>query len=386
MSEIVTELKSSFQKYFHEEPRVFRAPGRINLIGEHTDYNDGYVMPAAINKAAYVGIARTDDTMATVIALDFNAKISFDLNEKIEPLVDGGWQNYALGVVAELKKLNPLGGFNLLLTSDIPIGAGMSSSAAIECAMAYAIATIFEMELSRVEIAQIGQKADHNYVGVRSGLMDHFSSCMGKKDSFFRLDCRSLEHLYIPFDMTDYTILLFDTQIKHDLASSEYNMRRQQCETGLSAMKALNPHIKSLRDATLEDLESAKKFIDPVIYNRCLYVIEENMRVVQATTAILSKDMKKLGDLMSLTHRGLRKLFEVSCRELDALARMALHEYPVVGSRMMGGGFGGCTINIVETRGVENVVRRFQNEYHAITNTYFKVYDVTLSDGVGEID
>ena len=387
MTQVISDIQESFEKYFHQKPRVFRAPGRINLIGEHTDYNDGFVLPAAIDKAAYAAIAKSGSTETSIIALDFNAKIVFDINDDMEPLEEGSWQNYPLGVLKELRKKHrrKLEGFNLIYASDIPIGAGMSSSAAVECSIALAIISIFDLKIEIEQIPEIAQKADHNFVGVKSGIMDQFASCMGRKDHFMRLDCRTLQYSFIPADLKGYSVLLFDTKVKHELVDTEYNLRRQQCEIGVAAMKTINHEIKSLRDASPADLEKVRGIIDPVIFNRCKYVIEENMRVWVAASALSSKDLAKLGDLMYETHKGLKKLYEVSCPELDALARMAYHEYPVVGARMMGGGFGGCTINIIESESIDKVIRRFQKEYHQIFNDEFDVHYVSIEDGVSEI-
>ncbi|MDH5475932.1 MAG: galactokinase, partial [Cyclobacteriaceae bacterium] len=291
----LNELKNLFQQQFGEESLLVEAPGRINLIGEHTDYNEGFVLPAAIDKSVKFIIQPSGTSQCSIIANDLDEEYSFSLDEALKP-VALHWVNYFLGVIDELKSKNHVvKGFNLLFSSDIPIGSGLSSSAAIECGFGYALNQLFDLGLSRVEIALIGQKAEHKFAGVKCGIMDQFASILGKEGHVMQLDCRTLEYTYFPANFADYQLVLFDTQVKHNLADSEYNIRRNQCEKGLDAIKSVNKTATSLRDVSLAELFQVQDEMDQKIVDRCKYIIEENERVHEVCNALKTKNIEKVG-------------------------------------------------------------------------------------------
>jgi len=382
MENNINELKSLFHQSFGEEALIIEAPGRINLIGEHTDYNDGFVLPGAIDKSAIFFIQLSGSNQCKIVANDLKEEYSFSINEKLRP-VEQHWVNYFLGVIDELKNKNcTLNGFNLMFSSDIPIGSGLSSSAAIECGFGYALDQLFDLGIPRMELALIGQKSEHKFAGVKCGIMDQFASIMGKEGHVMQLDCRSLDYEYIPADFTDYQLVLFDTQVKHNLADSEYNIRRKQCEKGLNIIKKVNSRAIALRDVSISELIQAQSLMDQKIFDRCKYVIEENERVQKVCDALKTKNIEKVGQLMFDTHYGLSNLYEVSCYELDLLVDLVKKQSDVIGARMMGGGFGGCTINLIKLSGVEEVVEKVKSNYLTHTGIELKVYKVSISDGV----
>ncbi len=359
-----------------------KAPGRINLIGEHTDYNNGFVLPAAIQKAATVTIEKRADTLVELKALDLNESIS-TLLEEIKPS-EIHWANYIIGVIAQFqKKYNFPTGFSITLKSDIPIGAGLSSSAAIECAVAYALNELFAFGIDKMELALMAQKAEHEYAGVQCGIMDQFASLYGKKDHVVLLDCKTMEYQYFPLLLKDFTIVLFDTQIKHALASSEYNTRRLECEAGVAMIQFKFPQVNSLRDANLYMLnECVNSIAFPIVYNRCKYVIEEMERTLAATENLVANELAAFGKKMFATHKGLSTLYEVSCTELDALVDMVKNKEGVIGARMMGGGFGGCTINIVKKAELNTVIVNTIDAYKQQTGKDLVHYIVSIEDGL----
>lgn len=381
MDEKAEGIRQKFIERFKVEPILTKAPGRINFIGEHTDYNDGFVLPAAIDRSCQVAISLSGSHKCTMVALDLAEEYEFDLNDEWKPS-EVGWVNYFLGVTYGINESGgKLNGFNMMFTSNIPLGGGLSSSAALESAFGVALNELIKAGLSKIELAKIGQSAEHNFVGVKCGLMDQFASCMGLKNHAILLDCRSLEHKYYQIDFPDHEIILFDSQVKHNLASSEYNVRREQCERGVKEMRKNNPKINSLREATLEDLESVRNNLDKVVFNRCKYVIEEIQRVLNACEALENNDWNRFGDLMNRTHEGLRDLYEVSCEELDYLFECAMNEPGVIGSRMMGGGFGGCTINVVEKTKSTEIIARISGSYETKFGKAAKTYRFSISDG-----
>ncbi|MBU2912955.1 MULTISPECIES: galactokinase [Reichenbachiella] len=370
-----------FKEKFGGEPLVIKSPGRINLIGEHTDYNNGYVMPAAIEQAAYVAIAKSGSKECKLEALDLDEQYSFSIDDALKP-VEMGWVNYFLGVLDQYNKKGlALEGFNMVFTSDVPLGAGLSSSAALECSFGFAVSQLFGHEVSLVDVAKMGQQAEHNFAGVKCGIMDQFASCLSTADHAIMLDCRSLEYTSIPCDLKDYQLVLFDTAVKHNLASSEYNVRREQCESGVAVLQKKFEGVESLRDATMEQLDAVKSELDAVVYDRCAYVISENNRVLKAAEALKSGDIELLGKLMTETHEGLSKQYEVSCAELDLLADIAKANPDIIGARMMGGGFGGCTINIVKKSGLDTAVESVLESYKKVTQVELKHYIVAPGDG-----
>ncbi|MFT4569077.1 MAG: galactokinase [Saprospiraceae bacterium] len=385
MKERIKELESIFVNEFKSSPTMVKAPGRINLIGEHTDYNMGYVLPAAIDKAAYVAIDRSSSDRCKLIALDLNESYEFSIGDALEP-IDVDWVNYFLGVVNEFtKKGHLLKGFNMVFTSDVPLGAGLSSSAALESSFGFGLNELFKTSLSITDIALIGQTAEHEFAGVKCGIMDQFASCFGKKDQAILLDCKSLEHSYISSDLEGYQLVLIDTKVKHNLADSQYNIRRNQCEAGVALLNKKFGNISSLRDATMKQLDELHGDMELVIYNRCKYVIEENTRVLEACEALKNKEVEKLGDLLFKTHQGLSKLYEVSCKELDALVSYAIENENIIGARMMGGGFGGCTLNLVKNENMEETIKYIVSQYKEYNQINANYYIVEISDGAMKI-
>jgi galactokinase len=381
---IVQEVREVFSQVFGGEVEVFRSPGRVNIIGEHTDYNEGFVLPAAIDKAIYAGIAKREDDIIRIHSVEFGKTIEIKM-DALKPSEEG-WPNYILGVVDQMQKRGIyIKGFDMVFHGDIPIGSGMSSSAAVECATAFALNHVFNLKLSKRELAFIGQKAEHEFVGVMCGIMDQFASVFGKKDHVIKLDCRSLEYEYLPLDLKEYTLLLLNTNVKHSLASSEYNTRRQQCEEGVAIIKNEQPHVKSLRDVSAEMLNDYVKDVDQLVYRRCRYVIEENKRLLEAADDLSRGNLVALGKKLFQTHKELSRDYEVSCRELDFLVDQVKQEKSVLGARMMGGGFGGCTINIIEENAVQELVERLAPLYKEKMGLDLSYYIARTDDGSSHI-
>ncbi len=378
------QIVKKFEDLFNNEPLLVRSPGRINLIGEHTDYNDGFVFPAAIDKEIHFAVAKNDVNLFRFYALDLQE--SFEM--KVEDLSksDTSWANYLLGVAAQYKKAGyELEGVDCVFGGDIPLGAGLSSSAAIENGFAFALKEILEASVSKIQMIKMAQKAEHEYAGVMCGIMDQFASMTGKKNNAIKLDCRSLDFEYANIDLHDYEILLVNTNVKHELASSEYNTRRAECETGVQILQKYDNNITALRDVSLSLLQKHCEEIDPTVYKRCEFVIKENLRVEKAFSALANNNIKALGNLMYQSHEGLRDDYDVSCKELDLLFDMAKKSNDVIGSRMMGGGFGGCTINIVKKEKINLFSESIKNEYAKITGLEPEIYSVKITDGTGLI-
>ena len=377
------DVKGTFVEIFGEEPLVVHAPGRINIIGEHTDYNDGFVLPAAIDLAVYVFIQKSGSNQSKLISVDLDESYAFDISDELKP-VEPGWVNYFLGVIDQFQMAgHRLEGFNLMFTSDVPIGSGMSSSAALESSFGNALSALFDLNVDKIDLAKMGQAAEHKFAGVKCGIMDQFASCMGLDNHVVKLDCRSLDYEYYPADFKDYELVLFDSHVKHSLADSQYNIRRSQCEEGVKALQKVDPDIKSLRDATLEDLAKAKNAMEEVVYRRCKYAIEENIRVQTVCDALQAGDIATVGQIMLETHEGLSKDYEVSCKELDTLIEIATGCEGHIGGRMMGGGFGGCTINLIQKDKVDEVIAHVKKGYKEALNIETIVYRVAIGDGVG---
>jgi galactokinase len=377
------QLYDLFTGKFGSKPVIVQSPGRVNLIGEHTDYNDGFVLPAAIDKKIVLAMAPNDRKEIRLIAADLDQEEFETAISQTYENSDLGWPNYILGVVDQLQKAGfTVGGFDCVFGGDIPIGAGLSSSAALEGGVVSGLAELFDIELSRMEMAKLGQRAENQFVGVQCGIMDQFANLHGKAGSVIRLDCRSLEYEHYPFERDDIAILLCDTNVRRELATSEYNIRRKQCEDGVEVLHKYDPAVKSLRDVTKELLEKHKDELDPVVYNRCRYVVEENRRVLDACDYLLEGDVQSFGKKMYESHAGLRDLYEVSCRELDVLVEATEEIDEVLGSRMMGGGFGGCTINLVQENEVDNVISRIKNFYVQKIDSLPEFYIAKISEGV----
>jgi galactokinase len=377
-NQMAASVIRKFIEIYHVEPVLARSPGRINIIGEHTDYNEGYVLPAAIDKAVYVALSVREDDKIEMHSVEFNDFKTADVRE-LKP-VPGSWTNYILGVVDQLNKRgSKVKGFNLVIDGEVPFGAGLSSSAAVECATAFALNHVFKLAVPKDELIFIAQKAEHEFAGVMCGIMDQFASVFGKKDHVMKLDCRSMEYEYVPFDMKDYKILLLNTNVKHSLASTEYNTRRQQCEEGVAMVKQYENQVKSLRDVTIAMLD--KYVTEPLIYRRCKYVVEENERLIEGCEDLRRGDLSALGQKMFGSHEGLSRMYEVSCRELDFLVDAVRNNAAVAGARMMGGGFGGCTINLVKEQAIEKLVNDVSSEYQKAMNLELTSYVVSIEDG-----
>lgn len=377
-------IREKFHQLFAQEALIIRSPGRINLIGEHTDYNMGFVLPAAINKAIYLGIHSREDRLISLYSLDYHENYETDLDS----IKSSGklWPDYLLGVVEQIQKSHNLDhGFNIVFGGDIPPGAGLSSSAALECATAYALNTIFDLNFEKIALVRLAQSAENEFVGVKCGIMDQFASMFGKKDHLLRLDCRSLEYDYVPFHAGNLKIVLFDTRVKHSLASSAYNERREQCEAGVKLIQAVYPEVMSLRDATEEMLLDFVKPVSEIIYSRCTFIVAEIQRLLDACNDLGNKDMQSFGQRMFETHAGLKDLYQVSCEELDLLVELVKNNSDVIGARMMGGGFGGCTINLVKTEAVNALIKKVGDAYREQTGTEMLAYVVEIEDGTGSL-
>ncbi|HOV98245.1 MAG TPA: galactokinase [Bacteroidota bacterium] len=372
------EVEEQFRRRFNETPCIVRSPGRINLIGEHTDYNDGFVLPGAIDKAIYFAVTPRNDNTISLVALDVNEVSQFNV-ESIVPT--GTWQKYILGVVDQLQKRGiSVGGFNCVFGGNIPIGAGLSSSAAVEVGIGFALNTIFDFGISKSELATIAQHAEHEFVGVKCGIMDQYANIYGEKNSVLKIDCRSLTHTIYPMN-PNVKIMLFNTGVSHNLASSEYNKRRAECTEGVKILRRWYPQITHLRDGTPEILEQHRSAFDSIVYRRCLYVTEENIRVEKACLALKQNDLRTLGQLLYESHEGLSKKYEVSCAELDFLVDTVRLFPEVYGGRLMGGGFGGCTINLVNSEAVQEVSLFIEKKYEERFSRKLTTYIVSLSDG-----
>lgn len=385
-NKILTSVRANFLKLYQKDPLLILSPGRVNLIGEHTDYNQGFVLPAAVNKYIAIGLAKNDSDKSHLYARDFGQNFEFSVIDNKFSKSEMGWPNYILGVVEQLKNHGyEIGGFDCVFGGNIPIGAGMSSSAALEGGIIYGLAEIFDLEISPLEMVQFGQKAENQFVGVQCGIMDQFINIFGKENQALKLDCRSLEYNYVPFDNEDFHLVLCDSKVKHELSSSEYNIRRQQCEQGVKVLQKFNPGIKSLRDVTAGFLQTHEDDLDPLIFKRCNYVVEENDRVNLACDALKKNDFKTFGALMFKSHNGLQHDYEVSCEELDVLVEQAKTIDGLYGARMMGGGFGGCTINLVEKDKVHVFAEQIAEKYNRVTGKDIAVYNTQIESGVSVI-
>ncbi len=375
------KISSKFQELFNTTGAFYASPGRINLIGEHTDYNGGFVFPGAIDKGMIAEIKPNGTDKVRAFAIDLNDYAEFGLQEEDAPTAS--WARYIFGVCREIaKRGGKVEGFDTVFAGDVPLGAGMSSSAALESTYAFALNELFDLNIDKFELAKIGQSTEHNYCGVNCGIMDQFASVFGKKGHLIRLDCRSLEYKYFPFDpeSAGYKLVLLDSVVKHELASSAYNKRRQSCENVVEAIKKYHPEVEFLRDVTMEMLAEVKQEVSAEDYMRAEYVIEEIQRVLDVCDALEKGDYETVGEKMYSTHYGMSKLYEVSCEELDFLNDIA-KECGVTGSRVMGGGFGGCTINLVKDDKYDAFVEKAFAEYTKKFGHAPKLYDVVISDG-----
>ena len=376
-------IEEKFKSLFGNDYMVYTSPGRVNLIGEHTDYNGGFVFPGAIDKGIYAAINPNGTDKVRAYSVDYEGQVEFGMNEEDAP--QESWARYIFGVCREMKKrgFEPKG-FDTVFVGDVPLGAGMSSSAALESTFANALNDIFNLNIDRFELARIGQSTEHNYCGVKCGIMDQFASVFGKKGHLMRLNCATMEFEYFPFNPEGYKVVLLDTVVKHELASSAYNKRRESCENACAHIKARHPEVNYLSDATMTMLDEVKAEISEEDYMRAVYVIGEKQRVLDVCAALEKGDYDTVGDRMFGTHYGMSKEYEVSCEELDFLNDVA-KQCGVTGSRVMGGGFGGCTINLVKEDLYDNFIATAKKEYLAKYNREPKVYDVVISDGARRI-
>ena len=374
-------VRSRFIKHFDGTTgSVYASPGRINLIGEHTDYNGGFVFPGAVDKGMIIEIKPNGEDKVKAYSIDLKDYVEFGLNEEDAPRAS--WARYIFGVCREMIKRGvEVKGFNTAFAGDVPLGAGMSSSAALESAYAYAINDLFgENKIDKFELAKVGQATEHNYIGVKCGIMDQFASVFGKEGSLMRLDCRSLEYQYFTFKPEGYRLVLVDSVVKHELASSAYNKRRESCENVVKAIAQKHEGVEFLRDCTLEMLAEVKAEVSEEDYMRAEYVIEEIQRVLDVCDALEKGDYETVGQKMYETHHGMSKKYEVSCEELDFLNDVAF-DCGVTGSRVMGGGFGGCTINLVKNELYETFITTAKERFKEKFGRSPKVYDVVISDG-----
>jgi len=378
---LIQNTTAFFEKSFGSAPqKVVLSPGRINIIGEHVDYNDGYVLPAAIDKVICFAFEKSNSSKSKVIAIDLNEEFEVDLTQEIQ-LSDVVWTNYIRGVIKQLQDNGfSFEGFNCVFSSNIPVGSGLSSSAALECGMLFGIKELYNLTINKVDIALMGQKAEH-WVGINCGIMDQFSSVHGLENKVIKLDCNTLEFEYHDANFKDYSLVLFDSNVKHSLFTSEYNTRRIECEEGLSIIKNNFPDVKSFRDCTEEQVLSIRDKMNETVFKRVHFVVKEIKRVSQACEALDNGNIELLGQLLFETHYGLSQEYAVSCEELDMLVDTAKADENVIGSRLMGGGFGGCTINLIK-KGHENEVKnKFANLYLDIFGIELKFYDVKIANG-----
>lgn len=372
-------IRDKFASLYGEAGTLYTSPGRINLIGEHTDYNGAFVFPGAIDKAMVAEIRPNGTDRIRAFALDLGEAAEFGLKEEDAP--QQSWARYIFGVCREIQKRGgKIAGFDTVFAGDVPLGAGMSSSAALESTFAFALDDLFSLGLSKWDMAKIGQATEHNYCGVKCGIMDQFASVFGKAGKLLRLDCKGFEYEEHPFDPKGYCLLLVDSCVKHELASSAYNKRRESCERVVATLAKRYPEVKFLRDASFAQLEEVKNEVSEEDYKRAAYVIGEVERVLTVCEALDKGDYTTVGEKMYETHHGMSKLYEVSCEELDFLNDLA-REFGVTGSRVMGGGFGGCTINLLKEELHDSFIAEVKKRYEAKYGIQPKFYDVVISDG-----
>lgn len=387
----VQELRKKFKDLYQHDPRIYRAPGRVNLIGEHTDYNDGFVMPAAIQFSAWVALAPRRDRLVRVFSENLRERVEFELDD---PRRGEGhhWSDYIRGTAVMLERAgNRLRGADLLLSGEVPLGAGLSSSASIEIASGYGLLDAAGIAVDRVALAQACQRAENDFVGMHCGIMDQFISACARPEQALFLDCRSLDYRLAPLGQLhgcgpDVRLVICNTMIKHQLAGGEYNKRREECEEGVRRLAEFRPQIQALRDVAVAELEEAQAVMPDVIFRRCRHVVTENHRVLLAADALEKSDLDFFGRLMGESHRSLRDDYEVSCRELNLMVELAWGQKGVYGARMTGGGFGGCTINVVKADQVEAFTRNVSGEYERATGISPEIYVCSVAGGVERVD
>jgi galactokinase len=377
------EVAEKFESIFRTTPLIVRSPGRINLIGEHTDYNGGFVMPAAINYDTIFAMANATDGKSEIYSVKYDQPFVVDMNNPA-PVESPAWANYLLGVLKQFQlhghQVKP---FKCVFGGDVPLGAGLSSSASVECGFAFALNELNGTGLPRQKMVEMAQWSEHNFVGVKCGIMDQFASMMGKKGHVIVLDCRSLEYHYSPLSLPDHAVVLCDTKVKHSLVDSQYNNRRSECERGVQILRKHYGNVNTLRDVTEEMLMKHKDEITGKMFDRCLYVVQEIKRVQEASEDLKANRLEAFGKKMYETHDGLSRMYEVSCDELDFLVEEARKFGSVLGARMMGGGFGGCTINIIPKSRVDSFIAKASESYHKKFGHDMATYVVSIEDGTG---
>jgi len=381
---ILREITNAFERLYGAHPRMYRAPGRVNLIGEHTDYNEGFVMPTSINFSTYVAMSERDDHVLRIHSDIFKEETSMDLS-RAPKRGRKHWSDYPFGVAIKLGEAgHSVSGANLLVHGEVPLGSGLSSSAAIEVSTGLGLLDISHEKIDRLQLAKTCQKAENEFVGARTGLMDQFIACFGKAGHAVMLDCRSLESEALPIP-DDVSVVVCNTMVKHELASGEYNARREQCEAGVRILSRHLPNVKSLRDATVTDVERLKDELGEIVYKRCLHVASENERVRKAAKALRQRELETFGRLMYESHQSLRDDFEVSCRELDVMVDLASHIDGVFGARMTGGGFGGCTVNLIASETVDEFTGTIKSRFADATGSDPDIYICSAADGAERV-
>jgi galactokinase len=383
----LTDLRPAFRRQFpaHNSPaRIFRAPGRTNLIGEHTDYNDGFVLPAAIDRATWIAISPRQDRTLKIHSEHFNETIEFNIDDT-SATPQKHWSDYVRGVAIVLQKSGvKLESADILIRSDVPVGAGLSSSASLEVAAAFALTALANHELPKLEIAKLCQRAENEFVGAHVGIMDQFVSCFGKSHHAIFLDCRSLAHEAVPIP-ENIRLVLCNTMVKHSIAAGDYNSRRQSCEEAVVRLAKVISNVRALRDVTPDLLQQHAHLLSDVLYKRAHHAVTENARVLAARQALINNDLESLGDLMQQSHASLRDDYEVSCNELDVMADLANNFPGCFGARMTGGGFGGCTINLVRSNQVEEFAIHMREGYQGATGIAPEIYSCAAAEGAEEI-
>lgn len=382
-TDLKLKTKTAFSSFFQTEADVFVfAPGRINIIGEHLDYNHGFVLPAAIDRYFCFAARKNNTQNIRIFAVDLGQDETIDSSEKVSK-TNRMWTNYLRGVLFQIQEKGfDVAGFDVAFSSTVPIGGGMSSSAAMECGFAFLCRHLFQLPISDLDIALMGQKAEHDFVGVRCGIMDQYASVFGKADHALLLDCDALSHTYVNATLTEHIWVLIDSRVKHTHLSSGYNTRREEMNEGWQIIKQKFPNLTSFRDLSITDFQTVVEDMSPKVAQRCLFVIQEIERVSKAVVALQAHDLTTVGTLLTATHKGLSEQYEVSCEELDFLVAAASQHPEVLGTRMMGGGFGGCTLNLIEKSAAQRVVAEITNRFEKQYGHQAEVYWVNISDGI----